>query len=229
MVIGIGSAVAIVTLITIVILMIYVSFHITLKFSLPSGQRKRKINNSNLKEAAQSANVSILSDVGLDSLTNLGENLRVRSPELCDPKEKSPPLRSASPALTPLSDPKEILSPLRSISPALTPLSNQKEISSSKSISPALKQLSKDHDEACYGSDMSLPPRKCDQIPVYIFLGPKESDQPFPKSPVGCTQNLAYLHLGPEESSTSAPLQLKPITCKQNAAYIDLDPQETST
>ena len=75
----------------------------------------------------------------------------------------------------------------------------------------------------------SLPPRKCDKIPIYIFLGPKESDPPFPKSSIVCRQNLAYLHLGPEDSSTAAPLQQKPITCKQNAAYIHLDPEDTST
>lgn len=72
--------------------------------------------------------------------------------------------------------------------------------------------------------ERDLPPRKCDWIPIYIFLGPEESDPPFPKSPVECKQNLAYLHLGPEDSSTAAPLQQKPITCKQNAAYIHLDP-----
>ena len=72
--------------------------------------------------------------------------------------------------------------------------------------------------------DRSLPPRKCDRLPVYIFLGPKESDPPFPKSSIECKQNLAYLHLGPEDSSTAASLQHKPITCKNNAAYIHLDP-----
>ena len=76
--------------------------------------------------------------------------------------------------------------------------------------------------------DRSLPPRKCDRLPVYIFLGPKESDPPFPKSSIECKQNLAYLHLGPEDSSTAASLQCKPITCKKNAAYIHLDPEDTS-
>ena len=76
--------------------------------------------------------------------------------------------------------------------------------------------------------DRSLPPRKCDRLPVYIFLGPKESDPPLPKSPKECKQNLAYLHLGPEDSSTAASLQRKPITCKKNAAYIHLDPEDTS-
>ena len=72
--------------------------------------------------------------------------------------------------------------------------------------------------------DRSLPPRKCDRLPVYIFRGPKESDPPFPKSSIECKQNLSYLHLGPEDSSTSASLQCKPITCKKNTAYIHLDP-----
>ena len=76
--------------------------------------------------------------------------------------------------------------------------------------------------------DRSLPPRKCDRIPVYIFLGPRESDPPIPKSPIECKQNLAYLHLGPEDNSTAASLQRKPITCKKNAAYIHLDPEDTS-
>ena len=76
--------------------------------------------------------------------------------------------------------------------------------------------------------DRSLPPRKCDRIPVYIFLGPRESDPPIPKSPIECKQNLAYLHLGPEDNSTAASLQRKPITCKKNAAYIHLDPEDTN-
>ena len=76
--------------------------------------------------------------------------------------------------------------------------------------------------------DRSLPPRKCDRIPVYIFLGPKESDPTFPESPIECKQNLSYLHLGPEDSSTAASLRRKPITCKNNAAYIHLDPEDTS-
>ena len=76
--------------------------------------------------------------------------------------------------------------------------------------------------------DGGLPLRKCDRIPVYIFLGPKESDPPFPKSSIDCKQNLSYLHLGPEDSSTAASLQRKPITCKKNAAYIHLDPEDTS-
>ena len=75
--------------------------------------------------------------------------------------------------------------------------------------------------------DRSLPPRKCDKIPIYIFLGPEESDPPFPKSSIECKQNLAYLHLGPEDSSTASPLKHKQITCKQNAAYIHLDPEDT--
>ena len=71
--------------------------------------------------------------------------------------------------------------------------------------------------------DRSLPT----QIPVYIFLGPRENDPPIPKSPIiECKQNLAYPHLGPEDNSTAASLQRKPITCKQNAAYIHLDPED---
>ena len=74
----------------------------------------------------------------------------------------------------------------------------------------------------------SLPPRKCDRIPIYIFLGPNERDPPFPKGPVECENNLAYIHLGPEDSSTAAPSQHDPVTCKHNAAYIHLDPEDTS-
>ena len=72
-----------------------------------------------------------------------------------------------------------------------------------------------------------LPPRKCDRVPIYIFLGPKESDPPFSKSSIKCKQNLAYPHLGPEDSSTDASLQCKPtILCKDNAAYIHLDSED---
>ena len=59
--------------------------------------------------------------------------------------------------------------------------------------------------------DRGLPPRKCEQIPIYIFLSPKESDPPFRKSFIECKQNLTYFGL--EGSSTPASLQ--PITCKQ--------------
>ena len=77
-------------------------------------------------------------------------------------------------------------------------------------------------------SSRSLPPRKCDRIPIYIFLGQKESDPPFSKSSIKCRQNLAYPHLGPEDNSTDASLQCKPIIlCKQNAAYTKLDPDDT--
>ena len=187
MVIGTVSSITVVILTAIVILIIYVTFHMRNKtFSPPSDriprQRQQRINNSNLEEAVQSSDVSILPNAGLDS-------------------EEDSPL--GLPVLLPLNDSK-VNSPLRLISPALTP-------------------LSEDHTTCT----RSLPPRKCDQIPIYIFLGPKESDPPFPKSPVKCKQNLAYLHLGPEESSTATPLQLKPIICKQNAACIHLDPEGT--
>ena len=76
---------------------------------------------------------------------------------------------------------------------------------------------------------LHVPPRKCDRIPIYIFLGPDQRDPPFPKSPVECKPNLAYLHLGPDDNSTAAPLQQKPIKCKENAAYIHLDPEDTPT
>ena len=189
MVIGAVSSITVVILTAVVILIIYVTFHMRNKtFSLPSDriprQRQQRINNSNLEEAVQSSDVSILPNAGLDS-------------------EENSPLGL----------------------PVLLPLNDSKVNSSLKSISPVLTPLSEDH-EVCRDT-RSLPPRKCDQIPIYIFLGPKESDPPFPKSPVECKQNLAYLHLDPEESSTAAPLQLKPITCKQNAAYIHLDPEGT--
>ena len=187
MVIGAVSSITVVILTAVVMLIIYVTFHMrskTLTFSPSSGriprQRQRRTSSSNIEEVVRSFDISILPDAGLDS-------------------EENSPL--GLPVLLPLNDSK-VNSPLRSISPALTPLS----------------------EKAC--RDRSLPPRKCDQIPIYIFLGPKESDPPFPKSPVECKQNLAYMHLGPEESSTAAPLQLKHnITCKQNAAYIHLDPE----
>jgi hypothetical protein len=73
----------------------------------------------------------------------------------------------------------------------------------------------------------SLPPRKCDQIPIYIFLDPNKCESPFPKAPVECKNNLAYIHLGPKDSSTAVPPQVEPVTCKRNAAYIHLDPEDT--
>ena len=76
--------------------------------------------------------------------------------------------------------------------------------------------------------DRNLPPRKCDQIPIYIFLGPNENDSPFPKAPVQCKNNLAYIHLGPEDSSMTDPSEVEPVTCKHNAAYIHLDPGDAS-
>ena len=50
-----------------------------------------------------------------------------------------------------------------------------------------------------FDRDRSLPLRKCDRIPIYIFLGPNERDPPFPKAPIECKNNLAYIHLGPED------------------------------
>ena len=169
MIVTAGSFVAVVALTAIVILVIYATVHLRIKFSLKIVRRiprqRQRSRNLNIEDTP-SADVSILPDVDLT------------------PVESS---QLESPVHSPSSD------------------TNYEEV-----------------------YDRSLPPRKCDRIPVYIFLGPKESDPPFPKSSIECKQNLAYLHLGPEDSSTAASLQCKPITCKKNAAYIYLDPEDTS-
>ena len=91
--------------------------------------------------------------------------------------------------------------------------------------SPVHSPLSANAEEHKENRNKSLPPRKCDRIPIYIFLGPNERDPPFPKAPIECKNNLAYIHLGPEDSSMAAPSQDEPVTCKRNAAYIHLDPE----
>ena len=94
--------------------------------------------------------------------------------------------------------------------------------------SPVHSPLSVNAEEHEENRNKSLPPRKCDRIPIYIFLGPNKRDPPFPKAPIECKSNLAYIYLGPEDSSTAAPSQDEPVTCKRNAAYIHLDPEDTS-
>ena len=69
--------------------------------------------------------------------------------------------------------------------------------------SPVHSPLSANAEEHEKNRNKSLPPRKCDRIPIYIFLGPNERDPPFPKAPIECKNNLAYIHLGPEDSSTT--------------------------
>ena len=173
MVVAAGSGIAVTVLTAIVILVIYLMFHVLRSKSskfisrLPrQGQRSR---NRDLLEDP-------LADVSIVSVPDVGY---VHTPE------ENPPLEF----------------------PVYSP--------------PGTNAEGQDHE---VHRERDLPPRKCDRIPIYIFLGPKESDPPFPKSPIKCKNNLAYLHLGPEDSSTAAPLQHKPITCKQNAAYIHLDP-----
>ena len=94
--------------------------------------------------------------------------------------------------------------------------------------SPVHSPLSANAEEHEENRNKSLPPRKCDRIPIYIFLGPNKRDPPFPKAPIECKNNLAYIYLGPEDSSMAAPSQDEPVTCKRNAAYIHLDPEGTS-
>ena len=169
MVVAAGSCIAITVLTAIVILAIYLMFHVL-------RSKSSKFISRIPRQGQRSRNRDLLEDpLAVDSIVDVDHT----------PEEINPPLEF----------------------PVHSP--------------PGTNAEDQDHE---VHREIDLPPRKCDRIPIYIFLGPNESDPPFPKAPIKCKQNLAYLHLGPEDSSTAAPLQHKPITCKQNAAYVHLDP-----